>query len=193
MSKYKPLADHLAALDVSQTRLTYVEIESLIGAPLPPSAHNHAAWWSNADRGKNGWSNLWKRAGWVRGDFSLLEKWVVFQRPQHFEIGSDKAHEGYEVDRRILASARNARLAAKRRELDEFTCKACSFKLELHGKYVIDVHHLQPFRSTGETITTLDKLVSLCPTCHRIAHLRIPPYAPEEIQLIRGAPATDTQ
>lgn len=191
MSKYSPLANHLASLTATKKRLTFAEIETLIGEPLPPSAHKHATWWSNSDRGKNGWSNLWKRAGWVRSDYSLQHKWVIFQKPEHFDPESDKAHEGYEVDRKILASVRNAAIAAKRRKLDKYTCQACGFKLELHGKFVIDVHHLQPIKTTGETTTTLDKLVSLCPTCHRIAHLRRPPYAPDEIQQVRHEAAGD--
>jgi hypothetical protein len=185
LSKYQPLADHLVVLAVDEARFSFSDIERLIGSALPPSALKYHTWWANSDRGKNGWSNLWKRAGWVRDAYSLSEQWVTFQRAVHYEPESDGAREGYELDRRILASARNAAIAEKRRQLDNHTCQACGFRLEVQGRLVIDVHHLQPLRASGETITTLEHLASLCPTCHRIAHLRRPPYSPNEIHQLR--------
>jgi 5-methylcytosine-specific restriction protein A len=64
---------------------------------------------------------------------------------------------------------------------DDFTCQACGFRLELNGRYVIEVHHVDPL-SSGERESSLGDLVSLCPTCHRIAHLRSLPYSVEEIR-----------
>ncbi len=101
---------------------------------------------------------------------------------EHFESDSPKAVEGYLLDRKLLASARNAALASKRKELDNYTCQACTFRLRIEGRYVVEAHHLNPLRESGETMTTLGDLVSLCPTCHRIAHLRRPPYSVKEIQ-----------
>jgi len=187
MRKYAPLAKHLSQVTANSTRLTFAQIEGILGDSLPPSAYKHHAWWSNADRGANGWSNLWKRAGWVRTDYDLAARWVQFERPEHYSPESDKAREGYEIDRTILARARNARLAQKRKELDRYRCQVCSFHFELRGRYVIDVHHLNPLSQTKTTVSKIEDLVSLCPTCHRIAHLRNPPYAVDELkQLLLG-------
>ncbi len=82
----------------------------------------------------------------------------------------------------ILTRARNAGLAALRKALDNHTCQACGFRLQVDGSFVIEVHHCNPLSATGETQTTIDQLVSLCPTCHRIAHLRSTPYSVEEIK-----------
>lgn len=114
----------------------------------------------------------------------------VLQNPpsekEYFELEAPKAREGYEFDRRILARGRNANLAAKRKRMDDYTCQTCGFKLELDGKFVIEVHHAQPLAATGESETSIEQLISLCPTCHRIAHLRNPPYGVGEIREIVG-------
>ncbi|MBK8569876.1 MAG: HNH endonuclease [Nitrosomonadales bacterium] len=60
-----------------------------------------------------------------------------------------------------------------------------SFAFNLES-YVIEVHHLEPLSATGERETKIEMLISLCPTCHRIAHLRSTPYSVEEIKGIRG-------
>lgn len=104
-----------------------------------------------------------------------------------YDSESDQALEGYLLDRTLLASARNAALAKRRKELDEHTCQACLLHLKVGERHVIEVHHLDPLKASGETVTTIDKLVSLCPTCHRLAHLRNPPYEVRELRDIRSA------
>lgn len=111
---------------------------------------------------------------------------------QYFESDSTKALEGYLIDRNLLAPARNAALASKRKELDDHTCQACKLRLRISNRYIVETHHLNPLRENGSTTTTLDDLVSLCPTCHRIAHLRNPPYSVKEIQKQRNTCNEDT-
>jgi hypothetical protein len=84
-----------------------------------------------------------------------------------------QAEEGSLVDRTVAFRERNRDIIAERRTRDDHTCQACSFRLELHGRYIIDCHHKYPL--AGEAclrITRLDDLMCLCPTCHRIAHTR---------------------
>ena len=185
MGKYAPLVNHLSQATTNSVRLTFAEIERILGEGLPPSAYKHHAFWSNADRGTNGWSNLWKRAGWVRADYDLSGKWVRFERTEHYSPDSDKALEGYAIDRTILTRTRNAGLALRRKQMDKYRCQVCSFHFELQGSYVIDVHHLNPLAQGAATATKIEQLVSLCPTCHRIAHLRNPPYAIDELKQLR--------
>ena len=47
MSKYGPLADHLRSHGGEACSLTLVEIERIIGCPLPASARTHRSWWGN--------------------------------------------------------------------------------------------------------------------------------------------------
>jgi hypothetical protein len=76
---------------------------------------------------------------------------------------------------------RNVKLLKKRKRLDNYMCQACDFQLEVEGKYVIECHHKNPLR--GEAMTRLEDLISLCPTCHRIAHKRKPhPFELEQIK-----------
>ncbi|HET7345600.1 MAG TPA: HNH endonuclease [Nitrososphaeraceae archaeon] len=44
---------------------------------------------------------------------------------------------------------------------DNYTCQYCKKHFE-----TLDVHHIIPYRKGGPD--TLDNLVSLCPTCHKI-------------------------
>ena len=48
MGKYDGLTAYLESLDANRVRLTFGQIERIIGARLPPSAHQVTnAWWAN--------------------------------------------------------------------------------------------------------------------------------------------------
>lgn len=113
----------------------------------------------------------------------LLEQHIL-RDIKHHEFGSDAALEGYLYDRKLLSSSRNSALVKRRKVLDKYQCQSCSFCLKVNDQFVIEVHHLEPLKTTGPRTTTIDRLVSLCPVCHRIAHLRNPPYEVHEIQSI---------
>jgi predicted HNH restriction endonuclease len=59
-------------------------------------------------------------------------------------------------------------------------CQACKWYAKIGDQYILDIHHLIPIKK-GEQRVTLDKLVALCPTCHRIAHSRPEPLKLAEI------------
>jgi Holliday junction resolvase-like predicted endonuclease len=76
VAKYDPLRDHLAALTGrGQVRMTFAEVERLVGA-LPASARQHQAWWSNNSKVE---ATAWRSAGWHVAGFNLTEEWVVFE------------------------------------------------------------------------------------------------------------------
>lgn len=102
-----------------------------------------------------------------------------------FGVDDKRALEGYRRDQKILAGARNQELARQCKVRDKYTCQACGFKLKHNGRYVIECHHKNPIGSGGVRETSLDDLVSLCPTCHRIAHTRRSPLDVDEIALAR--------
>jgi len=96
-------------------------------------------------------------------------------------INDQTAIEGYEQDKKNLSGSRNQTLAKQCKVRDNFTCQACRFKLKLNGKYVIECHHKNPIGEGGERETSLDDLICLCPTCHRISHTRKIPLDVDEI------------
>ncbi|YCM45181.1 HNH endonuclease [Verrucomicrobiaceae bacterium 227] len=63
---------------------------------------------------------------------------------------------------------RSAKLVKAAKERDHYTCRACGFHFE---RQIVHVHHLDPiceYKHPKET--TVDDLITLCPTCHYIAH-----------------------
>ena len=61
MTKYEPLADYLRSCRGEACSLTFVEIERIIGCPLPASARARRSWWGN-DR-THTQARAWMRAG----------------------------------------------------------------------------------------------------------------------------------
>lgn len=102
------------------------------------------------------------------------------------ELNSDNedinALEGQISESKVLGRKRNRAVVDQRKIIDHYTCQACNFCIQVNGRYVIECHHKFPLR--GETITSSDDLVCLCPTCHRIAHRKAEPYTATEIKSI---------
>jgi 5-methylcytosine-specific restriction protein A len=91
-----------------------------------------------------------------------------------------KALEGQIAESKVLRLRRNRGIVEQRKKVDNYTCQACGFHALVNGRFVVECHHKFPLRE--ETITELDHLVCLCPTCHRIAHRRTEPYSVKEIR-----------
>jgi predicted HNH restriction endonuclease len=99
-----------------------------------------------------------------------------------FETLSDSyGVEGRLSEQRLMRHSRNRAIVEQRKKIDDYTCQACGFKLLIADKYIIDCHHLVPFQFTDERITSIEEIVCLCPTCHRIAHVKQPPMGIAEI------------
>jgi predicted HNH restriction endonuclease len=83
---------------------------------------------------------------------------------------------------------RSEKLVSERKRKDKYTCQACSYKLQVNGKYIVDCHHLELLsQREGEEITTIDDLITLCPDCHRIAHSNREPLSLEQIKKVLDA------
>lgn len=102
-------------------------------------------------------------------------------KPIFLDPDSEEAEEGYRKDSSRMTSKRDRKLADSRKKKDNYTCQSCDNQYLVNNKYVIDCHHLNPIY-LGNRKTKIEDLVSLCPTCHRIAHTRIPPYDLKELQ-----------
>jgi len=103
-----------------------------------------------------------------------------------YELNDAKAVEGYQRDQKTSLLARNASIVAKCKKRDKHTCRACGFRLEIRGKSVIECHHTKPIAAHGVREVSLDELVCLYPTCHRIAHTRRKPFSVQEIKALLG-------
>ncbi|MGF1836406.1 HNH endonuclease [Photobacterium sanguinicancri] len=187
MGKYTPFINYLLSIKHKRRsiQLTFSEIESIIGETLPISARKHNAWWGNDVSGSHSWARDWCNAGWRSRGINRKSEIVTFDYVgKLLESDSEQALEGYLIDRNIVTCSRNQKLVQERKLKDKNTCQACGFSLSVGGKFVIDVHHLEPLSISNSTITSIEYLTCLCPTCHRIAHLRKEPLGIQEIQML---------
>ena len=75
MSKYVKLTTFLANLDAGIWEPTFDKIEEVLGFPLPASARQYQAWWSNQMRSQ---SLGWQGAGWKTSSVDLERERVTF-------------------------------------------------------------------------------------------------------------------
>jgi len=83
VGKYTPLEHYLHKLPTQQkdVTLTFEQIERTLNDKLPPSAHNHRAWWGNEIDGQHVHAHAWMDAGWKVDTVNFKENWVRFIRP----------------------------------------------------------------------------------------------------------------
>ncbi len=79
-SKYWPLFNHLRGSGQDEVRLTFTEIESLLGLTLPPSARTKRGWWSNRSKGALQ-ALAWMEAGYHMEELDLEQEQVTFHKP----------------------------------------------------------------------------------------------------------------
>ncbi len=107
---------------------------------------------------------IWSK---YRSNFSEEERKKI-SREQQREILKREENERKEI--RILSRKRNSKIVTRRKEIDKYTCQnpKCAFQYQ---NKITEAHHLTPLYTTDELIiTSVDDLVTLCPTCHRLAH-----------------------
>jgi predicted HNH restriction endonuclease len=111
--------------------------------------------------------------------------WGSQDQGERKKLSDEAVEEAVQQDRNLTFRKRNAAIIKKRKAFDHYSCKSCGFHLRLNGKYVIECHHIHPLGLISDvTVTRLEDLVCLCPTCHRIAHTR---YFPLSLAEIRAA------
>ncbi|MDO5627090.1 MAG: HNH endonuclease [Mobilicoccus sp.] len=113
------------------------------------------------------------------------------------ELDDLEVPEGATVMARHLRRERNQTL--RRRKIEAvlrahgaLCCEACGFDFGATygdvGEGYIEVHHIQPLHESGETVTRLADLATLCANCHRMIHRRRPWLTPDQLrELIRRA------
>jgi hypothetical protein len=76
--KYRPLWEWLLSQSVRQVRLSFTDVERILGFPLPPSSRKHAAHWSSYEG--SAVVRAIHDAGWRARDVDLNAGHVTFVR-----------------------------------------------------------------------------------------------------------------
>lgn len=81
MSKYYSLSRWFDSLSSHETTLTFTEVETILGFPLPPTARERSQWWANeAGNTRHVQCNSWTCAGFRVKNLDLTKESVVFER-----------------------------------------------------------------------------------------------------------------
>ncbi len=98
MSSYAPLTRHLAAQIADEVRLSFAEIETVIGRKLPRSAASSRAFWSN-NASNNVMTRAWLAAGFKSEQVDLPGRTLVFRRAEreHTVTGFNETQAPFEL------------------------------------------------------------------------------------------------
>lgn len=96
MGKYEPLKSYMAQTGVSRIRLTFQQVEEILGFSLPPSARKHPEWWSNHTKGHSH-SRAWVDEGWISLDVDVAGGSVTFARARKTAVRRASPHDIFGV------------------------------------------------------------------------------------------------
>ena len=80
-STYNRLVQYLLQKDQDLLRLSFKQIEDILGTTLPPSAYEHRAWWANSQTHSHA-RHGWLKAGYETSMVDLDNREVSFVRQQ---------------------------------------------------------------------------------------------------------------
>lgn len=80
VSKYNPLHTYLRRIDRREVTLTFAEIEAILQCPLPESARQQKAWWSNRNKGALQ-ARAWRSADYSVEHLDIENSRVTFRKP----------------------------------------------------------------------------------------------------------------
>ena len=79
VSKYAPLGDYLKSIGIAEVRLSFQDIERIIGGKLPEKAQDQRAFWSN-NPSNNVMTRVWLDAGFETQRVDMAARRLVFRR-----------------------------------------------------------------------------------------------------------------
>lgn len=85
MSKYAPLEAYLSRQPGAEVPMSFVDIERVVGFPLPEKASQNRAWWSNNPT-NNVMTNAWLKAGFKTERVDMGARTLVFRRLRHADV-----------------------------------------------------------------------------------------------------------
>lgn len=86
-SRYEPLRRFLSAHEGETVRMSFREIERVLGFALPPSARQYQAWWANDS--KHSQAKSWIGAGTKSGQVDIAGQSVTFTRAMPYRNTDD--------------------------------------------------------------------------------------------------------
>jgi hypothetical protein len=92
MSIYDKLAEVLADRTGPSWKVSFSELERLIGVKLPASAFKYPAWWSN-NPSNNAMTKIWRKAGWLTGEVDVPGQTLVFRRVERKGAETERGDE----------------------------------------------------------------------------------------------------
>jgi YD repeat-containing protein len=93
--KYYPLRLHLLRQTQGRVPMTFQQVESVIGGPLPASARRHRPWWANDATG-HAHAQAWLEAGYRTEQVDMDGEKLVFVRtPETMETGMAESSAAY--------------------------------------------------------------------------------------------------
>ena len=101
--KYAPLYRRLCARAGREWRVSFADLEALLGFTLPESARLHRPWWSNQrNGGGHGHALAWQAAGWKTRAVDLERETLVFERAAGTGTSGDPGVARARVQRRSI-------------------------------------------------------------------------------------------
>ena|ERR1041385_885795 len=79
MGKYEPLTEFLKKQSASELKVSFAQVERIIGGKLPASAQHHRAWWSN-NPNNSVMTKAWLDAGYRSEQVDMEGRTLVFRR-----------------------------------------------------------------------------------------------------------------
>ena len=76
--RYQRLYSHLCSLPDREWRLSFADIEAVLGFELPGSARMHRPWWSNQIDGHSQ-AIAWMAAGWETAEVDVRGETLLFR------------------------------------------------------------------------------------------------------------------
>ncbi|MEM3640486.1 MAG: hypothetical protein QXH37_00970 [Candidatus Bathyarchaeia archaeon] len=89
-TKYEALASYLKfrAAFTNSVKLSFAQIDGIIGDNLPMNAYRSESWWENSPEREH--AKAWLEAGWKIGEVHLKEGYVIFQKVKSMQAPSFK-------------------------------------------------------------------------------------------------------
>ena len=100
MAKYHALQEFLQKQSNPLVRMSFEQIERIIGEKLPRSAMKYRAWWSNNER-NSVMTKAWKDAGFISEQVDMDARKLVFRRADRLQSSEGTS------DRESRASGRH--------------------------------------------------------------------------------------
>jgi hypothetical protein len=155
-SKYLSLGEYLLDHKKDCIRLSFVEIEEILGFPLPKSARKFRTWWTN-DRTHSHAENGWLSFGWRVSNINLVNESVQFNRLAKLRLYQQTTPTKGGILNSVLPTIGKVR----RFELQARVVLSKHFQKKLRPKVVQPVNRLFDFVSMDKKIVGDSKYFSM--------------------------------